>query len=615
VLFRNGLQRAGELDPAAPRPLIVVSNREPYLHNYDKDGGISYSSATGGVAVALDALMRERGGIWIAHGAGSADRAVVDASDKVRVPPQSPSYQLRRLWFEEKEFAAYYGGFANEGLWPLCHLVDVRPTFRPEDWAAYQSINAKFAAAIDQELTTADTPVFIQDYHLALVAPRLRERRSGARTALFWHIPWPYPDRLCICPWHREILAGLVANDLLAFQLERDRRNFLLAMEELGAEIEADGARVHFNSHSTTVLSVPIGVDYDRIQAVAQDPALVAERQRLTGAFDLRAPILGIGVDRLDYTKGIPERLAAIDGVLTRRPDLRGFSATYVVGETDQVIITQFGEPVGQPVITPGLHFKLPFMQQVNYFDKRFLEWDGSPNQIPTRDKRFIWVDSYARWRISNPLLFFQRVRDELGAQSRLDDILDGETRNAIARNNLVEVVRSTNREPENVPVESEEEISVLEKIQSGRSAITREILATTSPRVAEFGIELLDFRFKRINYVEQVQNDVFARMIAERKRIAERYRSEGEGEAARISGERERDLQRIQSEAYRKAQETRGKADAESTRVYADAHNRDASFYAFTKSLEAYEKAVDPKTILILSTEGELLRYFERSR
>jgi membrane protease subunit HflC len=291
------------------------------------------------------------------------------------------------------------------------------------------------------------------------------------------------------------------------------------------------------------------------------------------------------------------------------------FSATYIVGETEQVIVTQFGEPVGQPVNAPGIHFKAPFIQQANYFDKRFLEWDGNPNQIPTRDKRFIWVDSYARWRISDPLLFFQRLRDELGAQSRLDDILDGETRNAIARNNLVEVVRSTNREPEDVPVESEEEISVLEEIESGRSAITREILTTTSPRVAEFGIELLDFRFKRINYVEQVQNDVFARMIAERKRIAERYRSEGEGEAARISGERERDLQRIQSEAYRTAQETRGKADAEATRIYADAHGRDASFYAFTKSMEAYEQALDPKTTLILTTNGELLRYFERVR
>jgi membrane protease subunit HflC len=291
------------------------------------------------------------------------------------------------------------------------------------------------------------------------------------------------------------------------------------------------------------------------------------------------------------------------------------YSATYVVSETQQVIITQFGEPLGQPVSTPGLHFKRPFVQSANYFDKRFLEWDGNPNQIPTRDKRFIWVDSYARWRISDPLLFFQRLRDERGAQSRLDDILDGETRNAIARNDLLEVVRSTNRNPDDAPGQSEEEVSVLEKIQTGRSAITREILATTSRRVAEFGIELLDFRFKRINYVEQVQNDVFARMIAERKRIAERYRSEGAGEAARISGERERDLQRIQSEAYRRAQETRGKADAEATRVYSDAHNRDASFYAFTKSLDTYEKAIDSKTILILTTRGELLRYFERTR
>ncbi len=290
-------------------------------------------------------------------------------------------------------------------------------------------------------------------------------------------------------------------------------------------------------------------------------------------------------------------------------------SATYVVGETEQVVITEFGEPVGESVATPGLHFKLPFIQVANYFDKRFLEWDGSPNQIPTKDKRFIWVDSYARWRISDPLRFFQRLRDERGAQSRLDDILDGETRNAIARNNLVEVVRSTNRDPADIAVESEEETSVPETILLGRQALTREILAKTAPRVAEFGIELMDFRFKRINYVEQVQNDVFQRMIAERKRVAERFRSEGAGEAARISGERDRDLQRIQSEAYRTAQEARGKADAQATKIYAEAHNRDASFYAFTKSMETYEKSVDSKTILILTTQGELLKYFERAR
>jgi modulator of FtsH protease HflC len=290
-------------------------------------------------------------------------------------------------------------------------------------------------------------------------------------------------------------------------------------------------------------------------------------------------------------------------------------SSVYVVNETQQVVITQFGEPVGQPITTPGLHFKVPFTQDANYFDKRFLEWDGSPNQIPTKDKRFIWVDSYARWRISDPLLFFQRLRDERGAQSRLDDILDGETRNAIARNDLVEVVRTSNRDPATIPVESEEQTAVLEKIQLGRQALTRQILATTAPRVKEFGIELMDFQFKRINYVDQVQNDVFQRMIAERKRVAERYRSEGAGEAARISGERERDLQRIQSEAYRTAQETRGKADAQATRIYAEANNRDAAFYAFTKSRETYESAVDAKTILILTTNGDLLKYLERPR
>jgi trehalose-6-phosphate synthase len=325
ILFRNGLSRAGDLETHAERPLIVVSNREPYIHEHDADGRITSAPATGGVAVALDALMRERGGVWIAHGGGSADRAVVDASDKVDVPPDAPTYQVRRLWIDDDRFAAYYGGFANEGLWPLCHVVHVRPTFRAEDWAAYRAVNAQFAAAIDQELKTVDTPVFLQDYHLAMVAPELRHRRPSARTALFWHIPWPNPDRLRICPWRRDILEGLLANDLLAFQLERDRRNFVWAVEdELDADVEADGARVRLNGHWSTLVAVPIGVDYDRIQGVSQDGALAAEQQRLIDAFGLEAPILGLGVDRLDYTKGIPERFAALDAILARRPELRG---------------------------------------------------------------------------------------------------------------------------------------------------------------------------------------------------------------------------------------------------------------------------------------------------
>lgn len=285
-------------------------------------------------------------------------------------------------------------------------------------------------------------------------------------------------------------------------------------------------------------------------------------------------------------------------------------SATYQVGETEQVIITQFGEPKGSPVTEPGLHFKLPFIQTANVFEKRFLEWDGSPNQMPTKDKRFIWVDMYARWRITDPLKFFQRLRDERGAQSRLDDILDGETRNAVASFDLIELVRSTNRPPESVPIENEEESVVLEPIAKGRRAIASGILEAARARTLDLGIEVLDIRLKRINYVDEVEKDVFARMIAERQRIAERFRSEGQGEAARIEGERQRDLQRIQSEAYRSTQELRGKADAEATAIYADAYGRDAEFYAFVKSLETYERTVDASTVFVLGTDSDLLKY-----
>ena len=289
--------------------------------------------------------------------------------------------------------------------------------------------------------------------------------------------------------------------------------------------------------------------------------------------------------------------------------------STYTVSETEQVILTQFGEPVGDPVVTPGLKFKLPFIQRTNVFEKRFLEWDGNPNQVPTRDRRFIWVDTYARWRIVDPLLFFQRLRDERGAQSRLDDILDGETRNAVARHDLIELVRSSNRDASEVAITSEEEEDILDVIKQGRQLIMTEILETAAGRTSDLGIELLDLRLKRINYVEEVQQDVFARMIAERQRIAEQFRSEGQGESARIHGERERDLAEIQSEAYREAEELRGDADAEATRVYAEAYSRDGDFYAFTKSLETYEQTMDAETFFILGTDSELLRFLEQAR
>ena len=287
-------------------------------------------------------------------------------------------------------------------------------------------------------------------------------------------------------------------------------------------------------------------------------------------------------------------------------------SAAYIVDETEQVIITQFGQPIGDAIDDPGIHFKIPFIQQANYFDKRILEWDGVANQVPTRDKRFIWVDTYARWRINDPLLFFQSLRDERTARNRIGQILDGETRNAVARHDLVEVVRSTNRDPSEILLDDEEETAILEEIEVGREAITREIRAAAQASVNDLGIEILDVRLKRINYVDEVQRDVFARMIAERQRVAERYRSEGAGEAARIDGERERELQRIQSEAYRTAQEVRGRADGEAARIYAAAYNRDASFYAFLKSLETYEITADPNSFLILTTDSELLRFMK---
>jgi membrane protease subunit HflC len=287
--------------------------------------------------------------------------------------------------------------------------------------------------------------------------------------------------------------------------------------------------------------------------------------------------------------------------------------AFYVVNEAEQVVITQFGKPVGDPVTTPGLKMKLPILQKANYFDKRFLEWDGDPNQVPTQDKRFIWVDTYARWRITDPLLFFQRLRDERGAQSRLDDILDGETRNTIAKHELLEVVRSTNRPfPEEEIVADEVKFK---EVVFGRAELEQEVFDTASTRTSDLGIEILDFRFKRINYVEEVRREVYARMISERQRIAEQYRSEGAGEAARINGDKERELKSITSEAYRQSQEIKGRADAEAADIYARAYNKDPEFYRFLKTMEVYRETLDEETLLMLSTDGEFLRYLERAR
>lgn len=288
----------------------------------------------------------------------------------------------------------------------------------------------------------------------------------------------------------------------------------------------------------------------------------------------------------------------------------------YIVNEMEQVVITQFGQPKGDAVTTPGLHFKVPFIQVVNRFDKRFLEWDGDPNEVPTRDKRFIHVDTYARWQITDPLLYFQRLRSEQGAQSRLDDILDGETRNVIAKHDLIEVVRSSNREftiSEEIGGESTPTTEAI--IEFGREQLAREVLLAAQGRTEDLGIEILDFQFKRLNYVEEVRREVYARMISERQRIAEQFRSEGAGESARINGERERELKTVTSEAYRQAQEIKGLADAEAADIYAAAYNGDPDFYRFLKTMEVLKATMDTTTVLVLSTNGDFLRYLGRVR
>ncbi|MFC1504363.1 protease modulator HflC [Spirochaetota bacterium] len=295
------------------------------------------------------------------------------------------------------------------------------------------------------------------------------------------------------------------------------------------------------------------------------------------------------------------------------------FSFAYIVKETEQVIITQFGKPVRKPITTPGIHFKIPYIQKAHFFDKRFLEWDGEPNQVPTGDKRFVKVDLYGRWRISDPLLFFQRVRDERGAQSRLDDILDGETRNAIAKYNIVEIIKSTNRSITNqLELDIEDNSEFFIKIEKGREYIAASIVEVANTKTLDLGIELLDLRFKRINYVREVEMKIFERMIAERKRIAEKFRSEGKGAQAKILGDKVRELKGIRSDAYRQAQEIIGKADADATKIYARAYNQSPAsrdFYKFIKTMETYKTSLRKKDLLILSTDGDFFRYLRKKQ
>jgi membrane protease subunit HflC len=295
-------------------------------------------------------------------------------------------------------------------------------------------------------------------------------------------------------------------------------------------------------------------------------------------------------------------------------------ASVYTVSEVEQVIITQFGKPVGTPVTTSGLKIKLPFIQDVNPIDKRVLEWDGSPSDMPTKDKLYISVDLFARWRITDPLQYFLRLRDERSAQSRLDDILGSETRNAVAKHELIEIIRTTK---DRVPLRDaiigdaaqELDMGSLVPIQKGRTLVEQEIFTAAAEKVLVFGIELLDIRFKRINYNESVRPKIYDRMISERRQIAERFLSEGNGEAARIRGNRVRDLNKIQSEAYREVEEIRGLADAKATEIYASAYNQSreaVEFYEFTRTMQSYESIMAENTTLLVSTDSDLFKFLK---
>jgi len=291
------------------------------------------------------------------------------------------------------------------------------------------------------------------------------------------------------------------------------------------------------------------------------------------------------------------------------------YDSAFTVSETEQVVITQFGRIVGDSIRDPGLKFKLPFIQKTHVFNKNILEWDGEPGQIPTLDKTFIWVDAFARWRIVDPVKFFQTVNNRLNAVSRLNDIIDPAVRNFITSHKLIDAVRKSNRELDTAEVGLED----LEKkpqshygITIGREKITQGILEQAQPKVDQFGIELVDVKIKGINYVEEVRKSVYDRMIAERKQIAEKFRSEGKGEAQKVLGQKDKELQQITSEAYRIAQELKGKADAEATQIYAAAYGLDPEFYSFLQTLDVYSDSLDKSSSVLLSTDSELMKYFK---
>jgi len=321
---------------------IVVSNREPYIHSYS-ESGIQCTTPASGMTVALDPVMRACGGTWIGHGSGDADRDLVDEKDHVQVPPENPLYTLRRVWLTKEEEDKFYYGYSNEGLWPLCHIVHVRPAFRENDWEVYKRINEKFAAAVLEELGDDPGFVFIQDYHFALLSKMIKDRRLDIIVVQFWHIPWPNPEAFRVCPQAEEILWGLLGNDILGFHVRYHAMNFLDSVDRsLEVRVDRERLSIFKSGRETLVRPYPISIDFDMIEQVAG--SLDVERRRALLKSDLRIKnrLIGVGIDRMDYTKGIVERFEAIDRFLEKYPEYVGKFVFFQLGPLSRIHIPKY---------------------------------------------------------------------------------------------------------------------------------------------------------------------------------------------------------------------------------------------------------------------------------
>jgi trehalose 6-phosphate synthase len=323
-------------------PLVVVSNREPYVHTYIGDE-VHCQVPVSGLTMAVDPVMRACGGTWVAHGSGSADIDVCDDGGRVMVPPQDPRYTLRRVWLSREEQEGYYLGFSNEGMWPLCHMVFNRPTFDTSHWNMYKKVNQRFAEVVLEEVGDSSAFVFIQDYHFALLPRLLKAQNPRIITAQFWHIPWPNPEVFGVCPWQEEVLEGLLGNDLLGFHIRSHCDNFMGTVDKaLECRIDYENSAISRNNKMTLVRPFPISVDFDQISQEAESEELQQEIERIRRYWGLTDEIVGLGIDRVDYTKGIPERLRGLDRFLTKHARYRGRLVFFQIGEPSRIRIRRY---------------------------------------------------------------------------------------------------------------------------------------------------------------------------------------------------------------------------------------------------------------------------------